>query len=127
MGRYYSGDIEGKFWFGIQSSTDADFFGGEGYQPEEMNYWFEKSDLDTIKEGIKICKDKLGKNKKRFDIFFDENNGYNDNILQRHWLKHYEEPINVDHDLEWYARLLFGEQILECVQDQGDCSFTAEL
>ena len=55
MGRYYSGDIEGKFWFGIQSSTDAEFFGGEGYQPEEMNYWFEKSDLDTIKEVIHFC------------------------------------------------------------------------
>jgi len=27
MGRYYSGDINGKFWFGIQSSTDAENFG----------------------------------------------------------------------------------------------------
>jgi hypothetical protein len=27
MGRYYNGDIEGKFWVGIQPSTDADFFG----------------------------------------------------------------------------------------------------
>ena len=30
MGRYYSGDIEGKFWFAIQSSDDADYFGVEG-------------------------------------------------------------------------------------------------
>ena len=27
MGRYYGGDIEGKFWFGVQSSDDADHFG----------------------------------------------------------------------------------------------------
>lgn len=27
MGRYYSGDIEGKFWFGTQSSDDATHFG----------------------------------------------------------------------------------------------------
>ena len=27
MGRYYQGHISGKFWFGIQSSKDADFFG----------------------------------------------------------------------------------------------------
>lgn len=27
MGRYYWGDINGKFWFGIQSSTDAENFG----------------------------------------------------------------------------------------------------
>ena len=25
MGRYYQGDIEGKFWFAVQSSNDADF------------------------------------------------------------------------------------------------------
>lgn len=29
MGRYYSGDISGKFWFGVQSSTDAENFGGK--------------------------------------------------------------------------------------------------
>jgi hypothetical protein len=29
MGRYYSGEISGKFWFGIQDSNDADYFGVE--------------------------------------------------------------------------------------------------
>ena len=28
MGRYYSGMIAGKFWFGVQSSNDAENFGG---------------------------------------------------------------------------------------------------
>ena len=32
MGRYYRGDIEGKFLFGIQESNDADFFGTKGIQ-----------------------------------------------------------------------------------------------
>ena len=27
MGRYYSGEISGKFWFAVQSSNDADYFG----------------------------------------------------------------------------------------------------
>ena len=26
MGRYYQGDIEGKFWFAVQSSADPEFF-----------------------------------------------------------------------------------------------------
>ena len=30
MGRFYNGDIEGKFWFGVQESNDADHFGVEG-------------------------------------------------------------------------------------------------
>jgi hypothetical protein len=29
MGREYFGDIEGKFWFAVQSSNDADYFGGQ--------------------------------------------------------------------------------------------------
>ena len=41
MGRYYGGDIEGKFWFGVQSSSDADHFGIEG-QASELNYYFDK-------------------------------------------------------------------------------------
>ena len=127
MGRYYHGDIEGKFWFAVQGSTDANFFGGEEYQTEEMNYFFDKGDLDDIKEGIKICKDKLSKNKKRLDKFFDTNDGYNDSILHDYWFKEYQDHINVNRDLQWYARLLLGEQILECVEEDDSCAFTAEL
>ena len=29
MGRHYDGDIEGKFWFGVQDSSDAEYFGAE--------------------------------------------------------------------------------------------------
>ena len=36
MGRYYSGDIEGKFAFAVQSSNDADFFGVTGEQTGEQ-------------------------------------------------------------------------------------------
>jgi hypothetical protein len=31
MGRYYMGDINGEFWFGIQSSNDADVYGYVGH------------------------------------------------------------------------------------------------
>ena len=41
MGRYYSGDIEGKFWFAIQSSDDADYFGVEGVS-NYLGYYFDK-------------------------------------------------------------------------------------
>ena len=37
MGRYYHGDIDGKFWVAVQSSTDADFFGVEG-EVTHVNY-----------------------------------------------------------------------------------------
>ncbi len=36
MGRYYGGDIAGKFWFGIQSSDDAKHFGVEPTEQEKV-------------------------------------------------------------------------------------------
>ena len=47
MGRYYHGDIEGKFMFGVQSSTDADFFGVEG-EATHLSYGFNAEDLSLI-------------------------------------------------------------------------------
>ena len=52
MGRYYEGDIEGKFWFGIQSSDDADFFGSAGFQPDYLEYYFDESNLPKIQSGL---------------------------------------------------------------------------
>jgi hypothetical protein len=37
MGRYYSGQISGKFWFAIQNSDDASNFGVQ--YKEEINYY----------------------------------------------------------------------------------------
>jgi hypothetical protein len=39
MGRYYTGDIEGKFMFGVQSSDDANFFGVEG-ESRSLDYYY---------------------------------------------------------------------------------------
>ena len=48
MGRYYWGDIEGKFWFAVQSSDDASNFGVDGKYYEKtgtIDYEFHKDDL----------------------------------------------------------------------------------
>ena len=59
MGRYYNGDIEGKFWFAVQSSDDADYFGVQG-EARFLNYYFMTEDLPKIEAGIKKCKKYLG-------------------------------------------------------------------
>jgi len=41
MGRYYDGDIEGKFWFGVQPSNDGEFFGCVEQEPTDINYYTE--------------------------------------------------------------------------------------
>jgi len=123
IGRYISGDIDHKFWFAVQSSNDADYFGVEGSQ-ESISYYFDKDNLKDIKKGIKTCKEKLGNNKGKLDKFFDTSGkeGYNDDMMVKFGFK----EIEIKGLLEWYARLLLGEKILKCVKDNGQCSFEAE-
>ena len=40
MGRFYSGDIEGKFWFGLQPSDAPSIFGGTEQEPAYITYDF---------------------------------------------------------------------------------------
>jgi hypothetical protein len=124
MGRYYNGDIEGKFWFAVQSSDDASFFGGTEYEPNSIEYIFEEHDLEDIKTGIEKCLDELGENKKKLDDFFKENNSYNEKMLEE---KAKIKPNEIRNTLEWYARLELGEKILKSVEENGQCCFEAEL
>ena len=124
MGRYYTGDIEGKFWFGVQSSNDADFFGSYGYEPSYLNYYFDENNLKDIEKGIASCKKKLGKYKKLLDDFFKEKESYNNEMIVQS-LEISKEKVKVL--LEWYARLSLGEKIYECVKKSGSCEFEAEL
>jgi len=124
MGRYYNGDIEGKFWFAIQPSDDADFFMfTDGYRTH-LQYYFVKSNLEGIEEGIRICLEKLGDNKKKLDDFFSKKNSYNEKMIEDETGIKEEDCKGV---LEWYARLELGEKILKCVKEKGVCRFSAEL
>jgi hypothetical protein len=129
MGRYYSGDIEGKFWFGVQSSSDADFFGVEG-NASYLEYYFDHDDIPSVDKGIKKCEFALGDNLKRLDEFFEKEGGYNNEMI----IKFYKEKYNInitEQDigkfLEWYARLALGKQILKCLVENEQCAFSAEL
>lgn len=123
MGRYYSGDIEGKFWFAVQNSDAADRFGVIGLEPQELYYCFLKEDLPDIEEELNLIKKTIGEdNIARLDAFFDSHNGYNDKKLEAEglldiWNKHQKD----------YADLLLGVQIRDCIKANGGCEFTAEL
>lgn len=123
MGRYYSGDIEGKFWFGVQGSNDADFFGSIGCEPNYIEYYFDEDNLEDIKEGLDTCIKELGEWKEKFEKFFKETNGYNNSIIAEHG----HDPKEFNRMLEWYARLILGQKILKSVEETGQCNFTAEL
>jgi phage terminase large subunit len=129
MGRYYDGDIEGKFWFGVQSSDDAEFFGAKEREPMFVEYGVE--DIEEVDKGLDMCILNLGANKERLDKFFDScEHGYNDEML----IKYYKDKVKltIDEDfvrkmLIWYARLDLGEKIKKCMVEKGFCEFRAEL
>ncbi len=122
MGRYYSGDIEGKFWYAVQSSNDASFFGGTESEPNYLEYYFDKSDKGDIEDGIAKCRKALADYKKKLDDFFAANNGYNEDMLVQAGFPKGEAFELV----AWYARLELGEKILKCVEKTGQCYFEAE-
>jgi hypothetical protein len=123
MGRYYSGDINGRFWFCVQSSDDASFFGGEEIEPNYLEYYFDGSHKDDITLGIGKCLEALGEWKEKLDGFFREHDTYNEARLIEAGI-----PVDkVNEFLVWYARLELGEKIRKCVEEKGECTFEAEL
>jgi hypothetical protein len=119
MGRYYSGDIDGKFWFGVQSSDAADRFGVIGEQPNYIIYNFGEEDLESVEEEIKNIQETLGDKLQKLDEFFERVEGYNDEDIEALGISRQE--------LSEYADLKLGIKIRDCIKENGNCSFDAEL
>jgi hypothetical protein len=118
MGRYYNGEgIDGKFWFGVQSSSAPERFGC--IVPNVITYYIDSDNKDSIVEELSIIKKKLGDNLQKFDDFFGKDGrSYNDKMLLEAGL----DPAL----LEDYADYGLGIKIFECVESLGFCEFTAE-
>jgi len=115
MGRYYQGDIEGKFMFAIQSSTAADRFGSTYCEPSYVDYYFNEDQLDIIKKELEM----LWTAYEKVSEFFKDRDSYNDEMLEKAGITRQE--------ISDYADYILGEKILNCILEQGDCNFTAEL
>lgn len=127
MGRYFEGDIEGKFWFGVQSSSAADRFGREGVTPSVLEYYFEEIQ-PVFDELIKILKN-MGRYKPLLDKFFREKDGYNEEMLIDYFATKYINLNNkeIKNLLSEYADFELGKKIYKCLKKQEYCEFTAEL
>ena len=116
MGRYYDGDISGKFMFGVQASDAADRFGVIGEQPQELNYNFDEEQLEGILKELKG----LEKAFNAVEEFFKKSGGT--------WT---DEAVKVagltPQDLSDCADYRLGKAIADCLEEEGYCSFTAEV
>ena len=115
MGRYYNGDIKGKFWFGIQKSDSASRFGGTEY----LEYSFNEDDLDDVNKELNLIHKSLGENLKKLEQFFENKDSYTETDLEDMGIT---KPM-----LSEYADLLLGIKIRDCIKENGKCNFTAEF
>lgn len=120
MGRYYHGDIEGKFWFGVQSSNAANRFGVIGQPPDYLEYYFDEDNLKECENEIKYIEEQLGDKLPLLDEF------YNVQLVDKPELT---ETIRMMDDsiLSDYADLILGRQIINRIKQFGHCSFIAEF
>jgi len=120
MGRYYNGDVDGKFMFSVQPSDAHERFGAveldQGYIPYivyRTSYAEICSELDSIKKKGHVD---------RVENMFDKETGWNSEIKARY---------NVtDEDLSEYADYQIGIQLKEFFDDNPDldeCRFDAEI
>ena len=125
MGRYYSGDIEGKMWFAVQESNDADNFGVIGEPSSDLYYYFNEDNIRGINKELAKCRESIGTDSLE--------------IMDRYFKEHRTESHQALDDLvikigdteykklkEYYARIELGEQILACIRDNDTCSFSVE-
>ena len=123
MGRYYSGSIEGKFWFSVQNSNAADRFGVTGVQPEELYYYFDKGNLDDVEEELKVIRKQIGPYRTRMKKYFESKGSYTDEDLAQYL------EVSVDKTkslLSAYADYELGMKIRKSILETGQCEFTAE-
>ena len=125
MGRYYNGDIDGKFWFAVQPSNAGERFGAKEISPYYIEYEIDREDSynDIVKELESIeSNDAI----KRVDDMFKmlqllKGNGYDDDTLKQYGVK--------EKDIEEYADYELGKQIKNWFDDNPDrdvLSFQAE-
>jgi len=116
MGRYYFGDIEGKFAFATQSSDAADRFGVSGEQ-NTISYYFALEHLNDVEEELRNLIKNLGDK-------FSKVKRASSGLLN-------SEKMNelgiTDNDLSEFSDFELGLKIRRQIKLTGSCHFEAEL
>ena len=74
MGRYYNGDVEGKFWFAVQPSDIHEQFGAKKQDPAFIDYVIENG--PKVLEGLEALEMRLGQYLEIAHQFFENTEFY---------------------------------------------------
>ena len=115
MGRYYTGDIEGKFMFAVQGSDAGERFGAHELDNHVIHYCIQREYYDDIVKELKSIEESGCL--ERAEAWMNEEHRLPPSDLQRK-------------DLEEYADYRMGKKIKQWFDDNpdDDCLyFDAEL
>ena len=121
MGRYYTGDINGKFMFGVQSSSSGERFLARECEPEFVDYEISRDNYSKIIDEIEKI-ESSGSVDRVQDMFDKTDYGWNDTIKKENGVS--------DEDLSEYADYKLGVNIKVWFDENPDenyLNFTAEL
>ena len=123
MGRYYEGDIEGKFMLGVQPSEAPKFFGAEAKWFSDLapanylHYLIRYEDYEKVKQALDSIDSQAVQ---RVVKMFDENEGWNDETAEKYGVS--------KQDLLLYSNKKLGDKIIKFFDDEErDCNIYAEL
>ena len=120
MGRYYSGDINGKFMFAVQRTDAGTRFGATEQEAYIVEYAVNREQYNRIQKELESIL-KTG-SVDRVNKMFDEHNSYNNERMKEY---------NVtDSDLEQYADYVLGSKMKDWFDKNTDLDtlyYTAEL
>ncbi|OCR99059.1 hypothetical protein A9K75_08590 [Campylobacter fetus subsp. testudinum] len=142
MGRYYSGDINGKFSFAVQDSDAASYFGVEGYMPNILCYSFDGIDYTADENEIgdfkairlfELCEEANKFLSSMLIVLPKELKDLRPTLQEQdieNLIFDAEKSLYFDKDnreLRILADIVLGYQILSCLEDNNYCEFEAEL
>jgi len=117
MGRYYSGNISGKFWFALQDSRDADHFGGKSYQ--EYHYYgcncsIENDSVDLL-DNKSFCTTCYASYKDHFENTIEERKNDKDNKKNKDKLYYESEELYYEFD---EADISYVEKVVNSLEKE---------
>lgn len=120
MGRYYSGDIEGKFMFAVQGSDAGTRFGAFECSSGYIEYCVNRESYKDIVRVLASIKSRGHVDKVK--NMFEKVNGYNDKIMEEHGVTRKDLSEYADYNLGEQMKVWFDEN-----EDEDSLYFNAEL
>jgi hypothetical protein len=121
MGRYYYGDIEGKFMFAVQPSNAAERFGADDSEPAYIDYTISRSKYEMVCAEL-LSIEKTGAPKRVKEMFKATDDRWSDDILDEHGV--------TQDDMSEYADWVLGKKLKDYFDDHPNedvINFQAEI